>query len=138
MEFSDEQRPRMNSNWGLGRSFPDRYPMDVFSYTREATHCFHQRRFLACIAMASSAVEIILNRDRRLKVLPNFKGRDGWTYLNNRTNCARQRAAVECPAFTARGSYRPGTNRFRINAKQDCAWGDHASGKQPHRLGSQC
>lgn len=81
----DEKKPWMSSNWGLGRSYPDRYPIDVFSYTREATHCFQQRRFLACIAMASTAVEIILNRDRRLKALPNFKSSDGWAYLNNRT-----------------------------------------------------
>lgn len=60
-------RPKMSSARGLGRSYPDRYPMDVFSYTREAAHCFVERRFLACIAMASSAVEIILNRDLRLK-----------------------------------------------------------------------
>jgi hypothetical protein len=81
----DEKKPRMSSNWGLGRSYPDRYPIDVFSYTREATHCFQQRRFLACIAMASTAVEIILNRDRRLRALANFKSSDGWAYLNNRT-----------------------------------------------------
>jgi hypothetical protein len=82
---SNEKKPLMNSNWGLGRSHPDRYPIDVFSYTREATHCFHERRFLACIAMASTSVEIILNRDRRLRTLPNFKSSDGWAYLNNRT-----------------------------------------------------
>jgi hypothetical protein len=34
--------------------------------------------------MASTAVEIILNRDRRLRALPNFKASDGWAYLNNR------------------------------------------------------
>jgi hypothetical protein len=34
---------------------------------------------------ASSAVEIILNRDGRLRALPNFKSSDGWAYLNNRT-----------------------------------------------------
>lgn len=75
----------MSSARGLYRSFPDRYPLDLFSYTREAAHCFVERRFLSCIAMASSAVEIILNRDSRLKALPNFKGADGWAYLNNRT-----------------------------------------------------
>lgn len=32
-------RPKMSSARGLGRSYPDRYPMDVFSYTREAAHC---------------------------------------------------------------------------------------------------
>src|SRR5260370_684873 len=85
MSFPDEKRPWMSSARGLGRSYPDRYPMDVFSYTREAAHCFVERRFLACIAMASSAVEIILNRDRRLKGLANFKSGDGWAYLNNRT-----------------------------------------------------
>lgn len=81
----DEKKPWMSSNWGLFRHCPDRYPIDVFSYTREATHCFHERRFLACIAMASTAVEIILNRDRRLRSLPNIKSSDGWAYLNNRT-----------------------------------------------------
>jgi hypothetical protein len=35
--------------------------------------------------MASTAVELILNRDRRLRVLPNFGASDGWAYLNNRT-----------------------------------------------------
>jgi len=81
----DEKKPWMSSGRGLFRHCPDRYPIDVFSYTREATHCFDQRRFLACIAMASTAVEIILNRDRRLRALTNFKSRDGWSYLNNRT-----------------------------------------------------
>ena|ERR1700730_7597642 len=78
----EEKKPQMSSNWGLGRSYPDKYPIDVFSYTREATHCFHERRFLACIAMASTAVEIILNRDRRLRALPNFKSSDGCVAAN--------------------------------------------------------
>lgn len=81
----DGDHPQMSSAWGLFRSSAERYPIDVFSYTREATHCFHQRRFLACIAMASTAVEIILNRDRRLRALSNFRSQDGWAYLNNRT-----------------------------------------------------
>lgn len=62
----------------------ERLPMDLFSYTREAGHCLRERRFLACIAMASTAVEIILNRDRRLRALPNFKAPDEWAYLDNR------------------------------------------------------
>jgi hypothetical protein len=83
--MNSTDRPKMSSARGLYRSYPDRYPIDVFSYTREAAHCFVEKRFLACIAMASSAVEIILNRDRRLKVLANFRSKDGWAYLNNRT-----------------------------------------------------
>ena len=79
------KKPWMSSRRGLFRGPAERYPMDLFSYTREALHCIQERRFLACIAMASTAVEIILNRDRRLKALPNFKGRDGWAYLNNTT-----------------------------------------------------
>ena len=82
---SEPKKPQMSSGRGLGRYPAERYPMDVFSYTREALHCIQERRFLACIAMASTAVEIILNRDRRLKALPNFKAQDGWAYLNNRT-----------------------------------------------------
>ena len=85
MNLPDEKKPWMSSARRLFRHCPDRYPIDVFSYTREAAHCFVERRFLACIAMASTAVEIILNRDRRLRVLPNFKGQNGWAYLNNRT-----------------------------------------------------
>lgn len=85
MSSPDDKRPQMSSGWGLFRSCADRFPIDVFSYTREATHCFTERRFLACIAMASTAVEIILNRDRRLRGLPNYRSPDGWAYLNNRT-----------------------------------------------------
>ena len=59
--------------------------MDVSCFSREATHCFMDRRFLACIAMSSAAVEIILNRDRRLWTVPDFRSSDGWAYLNNRT-----------------------------------------------------
>lgn len=81
----DNLKPKMENVPGLPRSKPERYPLDVFSYTRECVHCLQERRFLACIAMASTAVEIILNRDSRVKKLPNYKSRDGWAYLNNRT-----------------------------------------------------
>jgi hypothetical protein len=58
--------------------------MDLFSYTREAIHCFDECRYLAAITMASTAVELILNRDRRLRTLSFKRSRDGWVYLNNR------------------------------------------------------
>jgi len=82
---SGSKKPWMSSGRGLFRGPAERYPIDLFSYTREALHCMQERRFLACIAMASTAVEIILNRDRRLKALLNFKSSDGWAYLNNRS-----------------------------------------------------
>lgn len=81
---SDQKKPWMSSGPSMYRHPAERLPMDLFSYTREAGHCLRERRFLACIAMASTAVEIILNRDRRLRALPNFKAPDGWAYLNNR------------------------------------------------------
>lgn len=81
----DEKKPWMSSGPSMYRQPAERLPMDLFSYTREAGHCLRERRFLACIAMASTAVEIILNRDRRLKALPNYNASDGWAYLNNRT-----------------------------------------------------
>ena len=43
----------------------ERMPIDLFSYIREASRCFSVARYLAAIAMASCAVELVLNRDRR-------------------------------------------------------------------------
>ncbi len=57
--------------------------MDLFSYCREAGHCLAEHRFIASIAMASTAVELILNRDRRLKPLRELKRILGWASLNN-------------------------------------------------------
>ncbi len=81
---SDEKKPWMSGGPSMYRHPAERLPTDLFSYTREAGHCLRERRFLACIAMASTAVEIILNRDRRFRALPKFKASDGWAYLNNR------------------------------------------------------
>jgi hypothetical protein len=97
----NEKRPWMSSGPSMYKHPAERLPMDLFSYTREAGHCLRERRYLVCIAMASTAVEIILNRDRRLRALPNYKPPDGWAYLNNRTlRIARDRPAIECFAFT--------------------------------------
>ena len=85
MNLRDANKPWMSSGRAMYGTFAERYPMDLFSYTREAGYCLDDRRFLACIAMASTAVEIILNHDRRLRGLPNFRSADGWTYLKNRT-----------------------------------------------------
>ncbi len=74
---SDEKKPWMSGGPSMYRHPAERLPTDLFSYTREAGHCLRERRFLACIAMASTAVEIILNRDRRLRALPKFKTSDG-------------------------------------------------------------
>jgi hypothetical protein len=84
-ESPGPKKPWMTSGPSLYRTPAERLPMDLFSYTREAGHCLRDRRFLASIAMASTAVEIILNRDSRLRALSNYKGSDGWAYLNNRT-----------------------------------------------------
>ena len=59
--------------------------MDLFSYTREAGPCLDENRFLSAITMASTAVELILNRDRRMRAVPGFPGAYGWANLNNRT-----------------------------------------------------
>src|SRR6266403_3221920 len=81
----EEEKPRMSSGRSMYRTHAERMPMDLFSYTREAGHCLLERRFLASIAMASTAVELILNRDRRLRALPDFQRAYGWANLNNRT-----------------------------------------------------
>lgn len=82
---SVEQKPHMTSGRALYRTHSERYPLDLFSYTREAGYCLDERRFLAAISMASSAVELILNRDRRMRAVPGFQGPLGWANLNNRT-----------------------------------------------------
>jgi len=73
----------MSSGRPLFRSHSERYPLDLFSYTREAGYCLDEHRFLAAIAMASTAIELILNRDRRLRTLPKLKRISGWATLNN-------------------------------------------------------
>jgi hypothetical protein len=83
-----EGRPWMSGGPSMYRHPAERMPMDLFSYTREAGYCLRERRFLASIAMASAAVELILNRDRRLRALPALqrdRDRYGWANLNNRT-----------------------------------------------------
>jgi hypothetical protein len=78
-----EKKPWMSSGPSMYRSPAERLPMDLFSYCREAGYCLSDGRFLASIAMASTAVELILNRDRRLKTLPDLKRISGWASLNN-------------------------------------------------------
>ena len=43
------------------------HPSDVFAYGREAFNCFREKRYLATIAMSSAAVELILNKDSRMR-----------------------------------------------------------------------
>ncbi len=52
-------------------------PSDVFAYGREAPNCFDQRRYLATIILATAEVEIILNKDSRMRRVD-----DGWRTLN--------------------------------------------------------
>lgn len=89
MDYSsrrEEGKPWMSSGRAMYREPAERLPMDVFSYTREAGHCLDEKRYLASIAMASTAVELVLNRDRRLRSLPEFgQGRHAWENLNNAT-----------------------------------------------------
>jgi hypothetical protein len=49
-----KDKPWMSSGPSEYRTHSERYPMDLFSYTREAAHCLQQRRLLAVIAMSST------------------------------------------------------------------------------------
>jgi hypothetical protein len=81
-----EQKPWMSSGRSLHWRPAERMPLDLFSYTREAVHCLDRGRFLAAISMASTAVELILNRDGRMKRLTEIaQATHGWLKLNNRT-----------------------------------------------------
>jgi hypothetical protein len=63
----------------------ERMPVDLFSYIREASRCFTIARYLAAIAMASCAIELVLNRDRRTRAHGGMRrvGGDAWATLNN-------------------------------------------------------
>ena len=61
----------------------ERMPFDLFSYIREASRCFSVARYLAAIAMASCAVELVLNRDRRTREHGGIRRIGGWATLNN-------------------------------------------------------
>jgi hypothetical protein len=58
-------------------------PLDLFSYIREAALCFEVARFLSTIVLSSSAVELILNRDRRTRHHAGLRKIGGWATLNN-------------------------------------------------------
>jgi hypothetical protein len=63
-------------------------PIDVFSYIREASTAFEVGCFLGAIALASCAVEIIINHDSR----SSRSGGKDWMNLNRRTLQAAQGA----------------------------------------------
>jgi hypothetical protein len=66
-------------------------PLDLFSYIREASTCFTTGRYLACLVLSSSAVELILNRDSRTKHLVDLRRIAGWATLNNQNLDAASR-----------------------------------------------
>jgi len=100
---SAEDRPWMSSDRSLYRHPAERMPFDLFSYTREAGYCLDESRFLASIAMASAAVELILNRDRRLRGLPGWQGAYGWANLNNRNLRVARNNALPTDALMSSG-----------------------------------
>ena len=77
------EKPWMSSGPSGYRTHSERYPLDLFSYTREAAHCLIERRFLAVIAMSSTAVELIMSRDSRTRKLSSLRRIGGWATLNN-------------------------------------------------------
>jgi hypothetical protein len=52
-------------------------PRDVGAFGRDASNCYEAGRFLACILAASAAVEIILNKDSRMRRVIR-----GWQNMN--------------------------------------------------------
>jgi hypothetical protein len=64
--ISDINR-RFNQAKALYITGPEKAPIDLFSYTREAALCFEIGRYLAAIALASTSAALILERDRRTR-----------------------------------------------------------------------
>lgn len=52
-------------------------PGDVRGYVREGSNCFNQKCYLATIVLATAAVEVILNKDSRMR-----RETGGWRTLN--------------------------------------------------------
>jgi hypothetical protein len=77
------EKPWMSSGPSGYRTHSERCPMDLFSYTREAAHCLLERRFLAVIALSSTAVELIINRDSRTRKARALRRVASWANLNN-------------------------------------------------------
>ena len=61
----------------------ERMPIDLFSYIREASRCFSVARYLAAIAMASGAVEMVFNPDSRTRGYKGMRRIVGWATLNS-------------------------------------------------------
>jgi hypothetical protein len=65
------------------------HPSDVFACGREAGNCFEEKRYLATITMASAMVEVILNKDSRMRISAG-----GWRTLTMKLVRAGQRNGV--------------------------------------------
>jgi hypothetical protein len=64
--ISDINR-RFNQAKTLYLTAPDKVPVDLFSYSREAALCFEIGRYLPAIALASASARLILERDPRMR-----------------------------------------------------------------------
>jgi len=76
--YVNEINKRQQQVGGIYWEPAGRMPIDLFSFIREASRCFTLAQYLSAISMSSCAVELILNRDRRMKSL-KIKG---WIKLN--------------------------------------------------------
>lgn len=103
-------KPWMSSGPSGYRSHSERYPMDLFSYTREAAHCLQERRFLAVIAMSSTAVELIINRDSRTRKLTSLKRIAGWATLNSQNLRIAKKHGLPVDALLEAGEDLSGAN----------------------------
>jgi hypothetical protein len=85
-DYIKSHSAEINRRFGLARTVywspAEKMPLDLFSYIREAGLCFGVARFLATIVFASTAVELILNRDGRTKRNPHLRRIGGWVTLN--------------------------------------------------------
>jgi hypothetical protein len=73
----------------------ERMPIDLFSYIREADRCFTLAQYLSTISASSCAVELILNRDKRMKTL-QIKG---WMKLNSKNLISAERLGLPVSAL---------------------------------------
>lgn len=68
---------RFNQAKALYVTTPEKAPVDLFSYIREAALCFEVGRYLPAIALASVSAKLILERDQRTRSHPSLIRHDG-------------------------------------------------------------
>jgi len=100
-------------------------PLDLFSYIREASLCFTIARYLACLVLSSSVVELVLNKDNRTKDLVELRRIGGWATLNNQNLDTASRCGLPTQTLLSAGeNYQDEKAVLFVNRRNKIAHGE--------------